>query len=115
MKKALVPSWKLIVNRWTALHPEQKLIALVIRARTGKTGVANLSIGDLQDATGFVPRTIHDSIDQLKSKKMFDCLTVEDTELKRRKNYTLRHSGNCQGKRLRRPKKPKKQNVSYSA
>ena len=115
MKKAAVPSWKFIVNGWTALHPEQKLVALVIRARTGKTGIANLSMGDLRDATGFVPRTIHDAIDQLKSKKMFDCLTVEDTEFKRRKNFSLRHSGNCQGKRLKKPAKAKKQKVTYSA
>ena len=82
--------YRSIVAKWNALNSNEKLLALVILANTGKTGWANMSLGEIQkDAGGMHYQTIHNGIARLEK---LGALQSAPADMKRRTLYRLHES-----------------------
>jgi hypothetical protein len=82
--------YRSIVTKWKALKSNEKLLALVILANTGKTGWANMSLGEIQkDSGGMHYQTIHNGIARLEE---LGVLQIAPSDQKRHTLYRLHES-----------------------
>jgi hypothetical protein len=86
--------WRSIMNRWTALTPEEKILALSILFRSGSDGWANVSPGELQETSGGLHYdTIKKGVARLKK---LNALTTAPSDKPSKTLYRLSESTDVQ-------------------
>ena len=82
--------YRSILTQWKALNSNEKLLALLILAKSGKEGWAKMSLGEIQEGTGGLHyKTIHKGVARLEE---LGALETAPSEKKRHTLYRLHES-----------------------
>jgi DNA-binding transcriptional regulator PaaX len=84
------PKWKTVLLDWKALTPAERVVALVLLARSGKDGWAKMSLGQLRKDSGVRDnRTVKNAIARLQ---VLGALQIGQCDEKSKALYRLHDS-----------------------
>jgi DNA-binding transcriptional regulator PaaX len=84
------PKWKAVLLHWVALTPAERIVALVLLARSDKEGWAKMSLGQLRKDSGIRDnRTVKNAIARMKE---LGALQIGQAQEKSKTLYRLHDS-----------------------